>query len=260
MKRPRSAIILCGGRGTRLGALGKKVPKAMVKIQGKEIIWYIINILKKNKFNQIILPLGYKGNMIKKLSKRYKNLFNEVDLVNTGEDSNIGKRVSLVINKIKSENFLLLNGDAIFNFNVDKIFKRHQQRKKDITFISGETIYPYGTIGIKKGKVVDFRRNLNYEALKVRNKNSYTAFNYTGMSLIKTKILKKLKNKCKKASNFETELFPTFIKKFNAELIKLEGFCHSIDNMKDIKAINDKKTLKKKYISLKKIKKQLLIK
>tara|TARA_B100001250_G_C19749220_1_gene766882 strand:+ start:195 stop:974 length:780 start_codon:yes stop_codon:yes gene_type:complete len=258
MKNFRSAVVLCGGKGTRLGILGKKIPKAMVKIQGKEIIWYIIKILKRNKFNQIILPLGYKGTMIRKLSKKYKDLFNEVDLINTGESSNIGKRISLVEKKIKSNNFLLLNGDAIFNFNIDKIFKKHEKNKKDITFISGETIYPYGTIGVKNGKVIDFNRNLNYEALKVRNKNSYTAFNYTGMSIIKTETLKKFIKKCKKASNFETELFPLFISSFKAELVKLIGFWHSVDNIKDINVINDKKILKKKYISLKRIKQKLL--
>ena len=258
MKYFRSAVVLCGGRGTRLGELGKKLPKTMIKIQGKEIIWYIINILKRNKFNQIILPLGYKGNTIRKFSKKYKSLFSVVDLVNTGENSNIGKRISLVGDRIKSNNFLLLNGDAIFDFNIDKIFKKHQQRKKDITFISGEITYPYGTIGTRKGKVIDFNRNLNYEALKVRNRNSYTAFSYTGMSIIKTETLKKLKKKCKEASNFETELFPIFIKAFNAEFIKLTGFWHSIDNIKDIKAINDKKTLKNKYTNLRKIKNKLL--
>ena len=258
MKYFRSAVVLCGGRGTRLGALGKKLPKTMIKIQGKEIIWYIINILKKNKFNQIILPLGYRGNMIRKLAKKYKSLFNEVDLINTGINSNIEKRISLVRDKIKSDNFLLLNGDAIFNFDIDKIFKKHQQRKKDITFISGEITYPYGPIGTRKGKVIDFNRNLNYEALKVRNKDSYTAFNYTGMSIIKTETFKKLKKKCKKASNFETKIFPIFIKAFNAGFIKLTGFWHSIDNIKDIKAINDKKTLKNKYTNLRKIKNKLL--
>ena len=258
MKNFRSAIILCGGKGTRLGALGKKIPKAMIKIQGKEIIWYIIKILKRNRFNQIILPLGYKGNMIRKLAKKYKSLFNLVDLVNTGKNSNIGKRIFLVADRIKSNNFLLLNGDAIFNFDIDKIFKKHQQRKKDITFIAAENTYPYGTIGTRKGKVIDFNRNLNYEAIKVRNRNSYTAFNYTGMTIIRTEILKKLKKKCKRISNFETEIFPTFVKAFNAELIKLTGFWHSIDNIKDIKAIDDKKALKKKYTNLRKIKNQLL--
>jgi len=259
MKNFRSAIVLCGGKGGRLGALGKKIPKAMVKIQGKEIIWYIIKILKRNRFNQIILPLGYKGNMIRKLAKKYKSLFNLVDLVNTGKNSNIGKRIFLVADRIKSNNFLLLNGDAIFYFDLDKIFKKHQQRKKDITFMSGEITYPYGTVGIRKGKVIDFNRNLVYEGLKARNRNDYTAFNYTGMSIIKTETLKKLKKKYKKTLNFETELFPIFINAFNAELIKITGFWHSIDNIKDIEIINDKKALKSKYMSLKKIKKKLLV-
>ena len=105
MQNFRSAIVLCGGKGTRLGALGKKIPKAMIKIQGKEIIWYIIKILKRNRFNQIIMPLGYKGNMIRKLAKKYKSLFSVVDLINTGENSNIGKRISLVEDRIKSNNF-----------------------------------------------------------------------------------------------------------------------------------------------------------
>lgn len=258
MKNSRSAIVLCGGKGTRLGALGRKIPKAMVKIQGKEIIWYIIKTLKRNGFNQILLPLGYKGNMIRKLAKKYKSLFNEVDLINTGENSNIGKRISLLTNKIKSDNFLLLNGDAIFNFDVNKIFRKHKKMKKDITFISGEIIYPYGTIGTKKGKVIDFNRNLNYEALKVRNRDSYTAFNYTGMSIIKTITLKRLKKKCKEASNFETKIFPIFVKSFKAGFVKLSGFWHSIDNIKDIKAVNDKKILKNKYMNLKKIKNKLL--
>ena len=43
----RTAVILCGGKGTRLGELGKKFAKTLVKIQGKPILWYIINSLKK---------------------------------------------------------------------------------------------------------------------------------------------------------------------------------------------------------------------
>ena len=61
-----SAIILCGGRGTRLGALGKKFPKTLLKVHGKPIIWYIIKFLIRNSFNHFILPVGYKGGMIKK--------------------------------------------------------------------------------------------------------------------------------------------------------------------------------------------------
>ena len=43
----RTAIVLCGGKGTRLGQLGKKFPKTLIKAQGKPILWYILNSLKK---------------------------------------------------------------------------------------------------------------------------------------------------------------------------------------------------------------------
>ena len=61
----RSVIILCGGKGTRLGSIGKKIPKTLVKIQGKEILWYIIKILKIYNFNHFIIPLGF--NSLKEL-------------------------------------------------------------------------------------------------------------------------------------------------------------------------------------------------
>ena len=67
MKKLRSAIILCGGKGTRLGAISKKIPKTLIKIHQKEVLWYIIKFLLKNKFNHFILPLGYKRNFRKRL-------------------------------------------------------------------------------------------------------------------------------------------------------------------------------------------------
>ena len=62
----KTAVILCGGKGTRLGLLGKTIPKSLIKIQGFPIIWYILNMLKKNSFNHFVLPVGYKGKMIEK--------------------------------------------------------------------------------------------------------------------------------------------------------------------------------------------------
>ena len=64
IQKTRTAVILCGGKGTRLGSITKKIPKSLVKIKNKPIMWFILKILKKNGFNQFILPLGYKGNLI----------------------------------------------------------------------------------------------------------------------------------------------------------------------------------------------------
>ena len=83
-KNYRTAIILCGGKGTRLGNLGKKVPKTLLTVQGKPIIWYIIKFLKKNSINHFILPVGYKGSMIKKYftkNKEFKDV--NLEIINT---------------------------------------------------------------------------------------------------------------------------------------------------------------------------------
>ena len=69
----KCAVVLCGGKGSRLGLLGKKIPKTLVKVQGKEILWYIIKYLKFSGFNRIILPIGYKGNQIKDFLKKQEN-------------------------------------------------------------------------------------------------------------------------------------------------------------------------------------------
>ena len=59
------AVILAGGKGSRLGSLTKSIPKPMVKIGGKPIIWHLLKILNSNGINNFIICLGYKGNVIK---------------------------------------------------------------------------------------------------------------------------------------------------------------------------------------------------
>jgi|TARA_Y100000389_G_scaffold142831_1_gene140924 glucose-1-phosphate cytidylyltransferase len=253
----RSAVILCGGKGTRLGVIGKKIPKTLVKIQGREILWYIVKMLKLYNFNHFVIPLGFKGNLIKKFFKKNKNFNCKIELINTGVNSGIGRRIFLAEKEIKSENFLLLNGDAIFDFNIDKIFKNHEKNNFGISFISGEITYQYGTVGTIKNKVVDFKRNLVYEAIKTRNSNTYKAFNYTGMSIINTHLIRKHKKICNKTDNFEQDIFPKLLKKSSSNLQKIKGYWHSIDNVKDIKVVNEIKIKDKRFLGIKKIKKKL---
>ena len=242
----KTAVILCGGKGTRLGVLGKRYSKSLIKIQGREILWYIIKILKKNGFNKFILPLGYKGKQIKSFLVRNKNFNTNIKTINTGINTNIGKRLGLVADNIDTENFLLLNSDAIFNFNINRVYKEHIKKKASVTFMSTEMTYQFGTVGVLDDKVIDFRRDLFYEILKIRNKSKYKAFNYSGISLINTKIFKKLKNDCINSKNFEIEIYPKLIKK-KALMKKIIGFWHSIDNIKDID-MTKKDKWKKNYI------------
>ena len=234
-KETRTAIILCGGRGTRLGSVTKKIPKSLVEIHGKPIIWYILKILKKNKFNHFILPAGYKENQLKKyLRKKIFKNFN-IKIVSTGVDTPIAKRIFAVKKHIKSENFLLLNGDAIFDFNLDKIYKNHINNKKiSITFLGSETNLPYGTVVLSKGMVKNFERDVTFNAVKIANKSNNTAHVYSGMAILKNKLLTQ---NIKNFKNFEVEFYPKIIKKYKCKFQKFSGFWHSIDNIKDVKIL-----------------------
>jgi len=246
----RTAIILCGGRGTRLGILSKKNPKTLVKIQNKEILWYIINILRKNKFNHFILPLGYRGEQIKKFVKKSFPFEKNIQIINTGINTSIALRIHKIKKFIKSENFLLLNGDVIFNFNLDKIYKNHIKKKMIMTFISFAYIANFGTVGVKKGKVVDFRRNMKFDFVKSKYKKDLTTYVYSGISMLnKIALSKDFRN----SKNFEKKLYPLVIKKFKCNVEAPTGFFHPIDNIKDIKVGNNKDSEGSKYFQINKI-------
>ena len=249
----KTTVILCGGKGGRLGSLGKKIPKCLVKINGHPIIWYIINILKKNSFNHFILPVGYKGKMIKKFIKSDKTLKNlNIETIDTGLNTNIAKRIFLIKKRIISKNFLLLNGDAIFDFNLKKIYQNHNTRKNDMTFIGCENQLAYGTVGIVDNKIVSFDRNITFNSVKVRGRKNFMAYVYSGMSIINIDLLKL---NFKNYDNFEKKLYPKLIKNFNCEFVVFDGFWHSIDNMKDIDAI--KKGNNNKFNGIRKILKKI---
>ena len=225
-------------------------------MQKKEILWYIINILSKNKFSHLILPTGYKGNVIKNFVKKKK--FNlKIDCVETGKNSNIGFRIAKVIKRIKTKNVLLLNGDAIFDLNIKSIYNNHTKKNFELTFLSSEITYQYGTIGTELGKIKDFRRNLVYDSLSIRGSKKYKAYNYCGMSIIKTNILKKFARVYKNNENFEQTFFPLMIKKYFCNLEKITGFWHSIDNIKDLDMVNKKSVNKNKFLLTQKLQKKL---
>ena len=164
-------------KGTRLGIITKQIPKSLVKINSKPIIWYILKILKKNGFNQFILPIGYKGNLITKYLK--KKDFNDYDLriISTGNNTTIAKRIYKIKKFISTNDFLLLNGDAIFDIDLRKIYNNHIKNKKVfITFLGSETNLPYGTIVLSKNIVKNFKRDVMFDEVKISNKK-YTIAN-----------------------------------------------------------------------------------
>ena len=144
------AIILCGGKGTRLSEETIQKPKPMVEIGGKPILWHIMKIYSYYGINRFILSLGYKGEQIKQYFYNYKvtsadfslkldpehdieylNHSDEKDweivFVDTGEETLKGGRIKRVEKYIQSDVFHLTYGDGISNVNLNKLLKFHKK-------------------------------------------------------------------------------------------------------------------------------------
>jgi len=235
----KTAVILCGGKGTRLGSLSKKLPKSLVLVRNKPIIWFILKMLKKNGFNHFILPIGYKGNLILKYinnSNQFKNY--NIDIINTGIDSSISHRIFKIKNFIKSCNFVLLNGDAIFDFNLKQIFDDHMKSKdRLVTFLGTYAKLPYGTILVKKGLVHSFKRDITYDTVTKSFKGKKILnYLYSGMAIIKSKSLSK---EILKFKNFELGFYPKIIKSKKCRFKTINGFWRSIDSIKDLNQLTN---------------------
>ena len=253
-KKINSAIILCGGRGKRLGSIGKRLPKTLVKIHKKPILWYIIKSLKKNSINHFILPLGYKGNLIKKYIQSNSD-FNKlnIELVETGLETSISKRIFLIKNRIKSKYLTLLNGDAIFDFNLKKTLKNHNNNKIDITFFGCAAPLSYGIVGIRNKKIVSFEREIEFNSVRSNERKNFSGHVFSGISIIKSDLIL---NNFKSKYNFEREFYPKIVKKRKTKFELIKGSWFSIDNMKDIENLN-KKNKNSKFREIRKIKNKL---
>lgn len=147
-------VILCGGLGSRLAEETKLIPKPMVKIGSKPIIDHIINIYKKNGFNDFILATGYKNKILEKYFSNRKN----IDCIYTGKNTLTGGRL-LRLKKYfkKDENFLLTYADGLTNQNLRKIVRFHLKHKRIATLTSVKPPARFGEIKIIGNRVKSFK-------------------------------------------------------------------------------------------------------
>jgi glucose-1-phosphate cytidylyltransferase len=106
------AVILCGGKGTRMGPLTKELPKPLINIGGKPILWHIMKIYASQGVNNFILCLGYKGDKIKEYFQNNNNEEWNIQFVDTGIECTKSERLQKIKNSITENIFFLAYGDG----------------------------------------------------------------------------------------------------------------------------------------------------
>ena len=148
-------VILCGGLGSRLSEETKTKPKPMVKIGNDPILIHIMKIYQKYGFNNFILALGYKKNIIIDYFKKNKNKEWDIEFVDTGKNSQTGNRLLKLKKKlIKEENFFLTYGDGLTNLNINKLLNFHKKNKKIATLTAVRPPARFGELKIQKAGLV----------------------------------------------------------------------------------------------------------
>ncbi len=173
------AVILCGGKGTRLKEETEYKPKPLVEINGKPILWHIMKIFANQGVNDFILCLGYKGNMIKDYFLKLEEMSNDfvldlrknkiyhlsdeddldvtIHFINTGEDSMTGARIARIRKYVESdEDFFVTYGDGVADIDLCELYKFHKQNGKIATLTAIHPVYKFGLVEFEGELIVKF--------------------------------------------------------------------------------------------------------
>lgn len=168
-------VILAGGMGTRLMEETSTIPKPMVEIGGKPILWHIMKYYSQYNMNEFVICLGYKGYIIKEYIKNYflhdsdvtVNVKNNelsfhnsgsenfiITLVETGLKTNTAGRIKKIRKYIENETFMLTYGDGLSNIDINELLKFHKNHNKIATLTSVKSPIQFGILNINSNNEI----------------------------------------------------------------------------------------------------------
>ncbi len=158
--KPRShrvAIILAGGEGTRLRPLTYEMPKPMIPIKGKPILEYIINRLKLADVSEVIITTGYKGDRVKEYFGNGEKFGLLIRYLDEKTPLGTGGAVKSAENLLHDD-FFVINGDNLFDFNLNEIYEFHKREKAIVTIglTNQEDVSKFGVVELDGTKVTKF--------------------------------------------------------------------------------------------------------
>ena len=152
-------LILAGGFGTRLSEETDLIPKPLVKVGEKPILWHIMKIYSAFGYNEFVILLGYKGDMIKEYFANQKNLFNwDITFLDTGLNTDTGGRIKRAESMIGNQPFMLTYGDALARIDIKNLLLFHNNHDGLVTMTSVQLASRFGILKIgENNQVTQFK-------------------------------------------------------------------------------------------------------
>ena len=213
-------VILAGGLGTRLSEYTKTIPKPMVTIKNKPLIYYIMKNYAKYGFTDFYIALGYKGHILKKYFK--KNSFGwNINLIETGLKTMTGGRLKRLEKHLKDQTFLMTYGDGVSNINIKKLINFHNKNKKFFTLTAVRPPARFGVVKIRGNLVSYFKEKSKVDEGWING----------GFFVIEPSFLKYIQND---STFLEKEPLEIACRKKNLAAFKHKGYWQCVDTKRDL--------------------------
>ena len=222
-------VILSGGFGTRISEYTSVIPKPMIRVKGKPLLYYIMKQYYKYGISDFIIAAGYKKKIIEDYFNKNKFRWN-VKVVNTGLNTMTGGRLKRLKKYLLNETFLLTYGDGISNINIKNLLSFHYKKKNLVTLSAVRPPARFGALKIKDGKVTYF---------KEKSKSDEGWIN-GGYFVMEPKFLNLIKND---NTFLEREPLETVCKKKKLFALKHYGFWQCVDTLRDLQRLKKNKLI-----------------
>lgn len=225
-------VLLAGGLGTRISEYTKTIPKPMINIDGKPMLFHIMKFYAKHGFKNFYIALGYRGEIIKKFFE--KKVFDwNINLIETGKDTMTGGRLKRLKKYLGKETFMMTYGDGLSNVNLKKLLKFHKKNKKLVTLTTVRPPARFGALKLKGNFVSSFKEKSHLDEGWING----------GFFVMEPRFLNFIKND---RTYLEREPLEQMAKKKQLAAFKHTGFWHCMDTKRDRDNLN--KIIKSKKI------------
>lgn len=242
------AVILAGGRGTRLSEETASRPKPMVEIGGRPILWHILKMYSHQGINDFIICCGYKGYLIKEYFANYFLHMSDVTfdmqkhsmevhqsvaepwkvtLVDTGDETGTGGRLKKVARYLEHEDaFCMTYGDGLSDIDIEASIRFHRQHGGQVTVTAVQPPARFGALRMNGTTISSFQEKPAGEGGWING----------GFFVLSPKVISQVHSD---ACMFEREPLETLSQKGQVHAFRHSGFWHAMDTLRDKQRLDE---------------------
>ncbi|MBF0521758.1 MAG: glucose-1-phosphate cytidylyltransferase [Candidatus Omnitrophica bacterium] len=240
-------VILAGGVGSRLQEETSSMPKPMVQIGEKPILWHIMKIYSSFGFNEFLVALGYKSEFIKRYFLDYHYFGRDltvhtkngkavvhgqppedwkVHLIDTGYKTQTGGRIKRLKEWIGNDTFLMTYGDGVSNVDIEKLIRFHKKHGKLATVTAVRPEARFGGLDLENQTVTKF-----FEKSRLRE-----GWINGGFFVLEPEVLDYIAGD---HMPFEQDPIEKLVSKRQLMAYLHDGFWQPMDTLRDMKLLNE---------------------